>query len=81
MDDMDMGEEIDQFQLLEKKVDSLIKLITSLKREKEPLVEKINIQEEKIADLTKEVEHLKGIRYKAKQSIVSLLEKIEQLEV
>ena len=52
-----------------------------IKREKEPLVEKINIQEEKIADLTKEVEHLKGIRYKAKQSIVSLLEKIEQLEV
>jgi len=76
-----MGEEIDQFQLLEKKVDSLIKLITSLKREKEPLVKKINIQEEKIADLTKEVEHLKGIRYKAKQSIVSLLEKIKQLEV
>ncbi len=81
MDAMDMGEEIDQFQLLEEKVDSLIKFITSLKREKESLVEKINIQEEKIADLAKEVELLKGIRYKAKQSIVSLLEKIEQLEV
>lgn len=76
-----MGEEIDQFHLLEEKIDSLIKFITSLKIEKESLVEKINIQEEKIADLANELEHLKEIRYKAKQSIVSLIEKIEQLEV
>lgn len=81
MDVMDMGEEIDQFHLLEEKIDSLIKFITSLKIEKESLVEKINIQEEKIADLANELEHLKEIRYKAKQSIVSLIEKIEQLEV
>ena len=37
------------------------------------------IQEEKLADLTKEVESLKSGRDKAKQRILSLLEKMEQI--
>jgi hypothetical protein len=74
-------EEMDQFQVLEAKVDLLIKFITSLKKEKESLLEKLHIQEEKIADQTNELETLKGSRDKAKQRVLSLLEKLEQIEI
>jgi septal ring factor EnvC (AmiA/AmiB activator) len=73
-------EEIDQFQLLEQKIDKLITTIKGLKTEKESLNEKLQIQEEKLTDLTREVEGLKSGRDKARQRIVSLLEKIEQIE-
>ena len=73
-------EEMDQFQVLEAKVDSLIKFTHSLKKEKESLLEKLHIQEEKIANLTGELETLKGSRDKAKQRVLSLLEKLEQIE-
>jgi len=72
-------EETDQFQVLEAKVDSLIKFTHSLK--KESLVEKLHFQEEKIADLKSELETLKGSRDKAKQRVLSLLEKLEQIEI
>ena len=78
---MHKGEENDQFQVLEEKVDSLIRMVTAVKRERESLLEKIHIQEEKIADLSSEAEALKAARDKAKQRILSLLEKIEQIEV
>jgi len=68
----------DHFQLLEERVGSLIKNITSLREEKKSLVEKLNEQECRITDLTSNVEHLKEGRDKAKDRIVSLLEKIEQ---
>ena len=74
-------EEMDQFQVLEAKVDSLIKFTHSLKKEKESLLEKLHIQEEKSADLTGELEALKSSRDKAKQRVLSLLEKLEQIEV
>ena len=74
-------EEMDQFQILEAKVDSLIKFTQSLKKEKESLLEKLHIQEEKIADLISELDHLKGSRDKAKQRVLSLLEKLEQIEI
>ena len=74
-------EEMDQFQALEAKVDSLIKFTLSLKKEKESLLEKLQIQEGKIADLTNELETMKGSRDKAKQRVLSLLEKLEQIEV
>ncbi|MGE5839384.1 MAG: hypothetical protein ACM34H_05570 [Deltaproteobacteria bacterium] len=74
-------EEMDQFQALEAKVDSLIRFAHSLKKEKESLLEKLHIQEGKIADLTGELESLRGSRDKAKQRVLSLLEKLEQIEV
>ena len=64
-------EEMDQFQVLEAKVDSLIKFANSLKKEKESLLEKLHIQEGKIADLISELETLKGSRDKAKQRVLS----------
>ena len=74
-------EEMDQFQVLEAKVDSLIKFAHSLKKEKESLLEKLHIQEGKIADLISELETLKDSKDKAKQRVLSLLEKLEQIEV
>jgi chromosome segregation ATPase len=74
-------EEMDQFQVLEARVDSLIKFTQSLKKEKESLLEKLHIQEGKIADLNSELEALKGSRDKAKQRVLSLLEKLEQIDI
>jgi FtsZ-binding cell division protein ZapB len=78
---MQKEEERDQFEILEMKVDSLIRFAGSLKKEKESLLEKVSIQEEKIADLTSEVDTLKTARDKAKQRIVSLLEKLDQINI
>ncbi|MDB4443727.1 cell division protein ZapB [bacterium] len=78
---METGEEFDQFQLLEEKIDSLIEFMVSVKKENESLGEKIRIQEEKIVDLNREVEHMRTAGDKAKQRIVALLEKIEQLDI
>jgi septal ring factor EnvC (AmiA/AmiB activator) len=78
---MQRGDELDQFQVLEEKVDSLIRMVTGVKRERESMLEKLHIQEEKIADLASEVEALRANRDKAKQRILSLLERLEQLEV
>ena len=67
--------------LLEEKINSLIEFIKSLKREKESLVEKRHIQDEKISGLTEEVENLRATNDQAKRRIISLLEKIEQLGI
>ena len=72
---------MDQFQLLEEKVDSLIEYIASLKKEKESLAEKLHIQEEKLTDLMHEVEELRAARGKVKQRVVNLLERIEQADI
>ncbi len=78
---MGTAEDMDQFQLLEEKVDSLIQYIASLKKEKESLAEKLHIQEEKLADLMHEVEQLKVARGQVKQRVVTLLERIEQVDI
>ena len=74
-----MGTEIDQFDILEQKIDSFVGALTALKNEKEALVEKTQIQKEKLADLGAQVEELKSGRDKAKQRIIVLLEKLEQI--
>jgi hypothetical protein len=78
---MNTGEDIDQFQLLEEKIDRLIELNTALKKQKESFTEKFLIQEEKLADLSKQIDGLKAGRDTAKQKIISLLEKIEQVDI
>ena len=78
---MEKGDEIDQFQILEAKVESLIEYVGSLQKEKETLVEKIHIMEEKVADTGAELQRLRTARDNAKARIVKLLEKIEQLGV
>jgi len=76
---MDNLENIDQFQLLEEKIDNLIELVTTLKREKESLAEKNQLREERLTDLTTQLESLNLDRDKVKQRVVSLLEKLERV--
>ncbi len=71
----------DQFGLLEQKIDGLIRLVRKLKTENDSFTEKFQIQEERLTDLSQQVETLKSARDAAKQKIVSLLEKIEQIEI
>ena len=78
---MNSLDDIDQFQLLENKIDMLLEFVTALKNEKESLTEKIKMQEEKLAYLNVEIEDLKTARDKAKQKVISLLQKIEQFEI
>ena len=73
--------DVDQFQLLEEKIDSLIVLITDLRKEKELLAEQVQIQEMELADLNEQVGNLNTSRDGVKQRIVSLLEKINQIDV
>ncbi|MDY6971605.1 MAG: cell division protein ZapB [Thermodesulfobacteriota bacterium] len=74
-------DDIDQFQMLEEKIDNFIELITALKREKESLAEKIQVQERQISDMVEQLEALRSAREMAREKIVSLLEKIEQIEI
>ena len=78
---METGKEMDQFQSLEEKVDSLIQHIRSLRNEKDQLAEKIRIQDARIEELTGEVGSLKATRDEAKQRMISLLEKIDHLDI
>ena len=78
---MIMGEEIDQFQLLEQKIDGLLGLVDSLRKEKAALAEKTQIQEERLRDMAEEVETLKAGRDKARQRVLSLLDKLEKVEI
>ncbi len=78
---MEKGDEIDQFQILETKIESLLKYVSSSQKEKETLVEKIHILEEKIADTGAELQSLRTARDHAKARIIKLLEKIEQVDV
>ena len=73
-------DEIEQFELLEKKIDSLIELINELKQEKKLVAEKIQVQDAKVTDLTEQVNNLKAIRDKAKNRIAFLLEKMEKID-
>jgi FtsZ-binding cell division protein ZapB len=73
--------DIDQFQVLEEKIEGLIEKIRTLKKEKESLSENAQIQEERLADQNEQILRLKESRDGAKQRIVSLLEKIEQVDI
>jgi len=72
-------EEVDQFQLLEEKVDILIEKTIALKEVNAALEEKLLIEEGKVSDLDTQIEALRSGRNDAKQKIMSLLEKMEQV--
>jgi len=78
---MGIGEEDDQFQLLEDKIDELIKHITSLEQKNKSIIENIRIQEGKIAELREETKNFQADKEKASQKVKSLLEKIEKLDI
>lgn len=78
---MSFAEDIDQFELLEKKVDAFIARIGELGRDNGALREKVRSQEEIIAGLNAQVEGLTAAREKARQRVLILLEKIDELAV
>ena len=78
---MTTEDRMDQFQLLEEKVDALIKRVESLRGEKTNLTEQVGTQEKRVADLSAEVAQLRGSGDEARRRITALLEKIERLEL
>ena len=70
-----------QFQLLEDRVDALIRLVESLRSEKAGLSGQVSAQEKRLSDLSTEVEQLKEASDEARRRIAALLEKIERLEI
>jgi len=74
-------DELEQFGLLEQKIESLISRARSLKGEKANLEEKVRGQEGLIDALTNETEMLKADRGLVRKRIRALLEKIEELSL
>ena len=71
-------DELNQFGLLEQRIESIVSLVSSLKEEKVNLEGKLRSQEEKIDSLIDEIEMLKTDKDLISKRIVSLLEKIEE---
>ena len=71
-------DELEQFGLLEQKIESLISFANSLKQEKISLEKRVQGQGEKIDSLTKQIEMLKADRDLVRKRIATLLEKIEE---
>ncbi len=76
-----MSEEVDQFKILEEKIDKLINYIAALKKEKEALAEKNQTQEGRLADLTDQLENSRAATDGVKQRIADLLEKMGQIDI
>jgi septal ring factor EnvC (AmiA/AmiB activator) len=71
-------DELNQFGLLEEKVESLISLVGSLNEEKADLERNIHSQEKKLGLLTKEIETLEVDRDAIRKRIATLLEKMNE---
>ncbi|HIC85393.1 MAG TPA: cell division protein ZapB [Desulfobacterales bacterium] len=78
---LEMEMDIEQFDILEQKIERLVETIKQLRQEKESLTERLQIQEERLSDLTAQIEELKASRDLAKKKVLSLLEKIEQVDI
>ena len=74
MNKMEQGEDKDYFLLLEEKIETLINHIQTLREEKRSLLEKVKT-------ITLELDHVKGANDHAKNRMVSLLQKIDQLKL
>jgi septal ring factor EnvC (AmiA/AmiB activator) len=71
-------DEPEQFGLLEQKIESLISLANSLKKDKISLEKKIQGQGEKIDSLATQIEVLRADRGLVRKRIATLLERIEE---
>lgn len=74
-------DELNQFGLLEQKVEFIISLVNSLKEEKVNIEKNLESQEEKIDSLTREIEVLKADRDLVRKRIATLLERIEEFNL
>jgi len=74
-------EELNQFGLLEEKIESLISRVGSLNEEKDNFAKNIHGQEKKIGSLTNEIKTLEIDRDVIRKRITTLLEKINEFTV
>ena len=72
--------EIEQFVLLEKKVESLISAVSSLNEQKLGLERKLRTQQEDLGTLRREIDTLKADRDVVQKRIAGLLERITECE-
>ena len=72
-------DELDQFELLEKKVGSLISLVSSLKEENTSLERRVQEAGEELRSLAQEMEGLKADREAVRERVAGLLRRIEEL--
>jgi len=73
--------EIEQFELLEQKVETLISALGSLNEQKMMLERKARTQEEELGTLRGEIDTMRAERDTVQKRIASLLEKITECEV
>jgi len=74
-------EGVDHFKILEERIESLIQFITSLKEENKILRDKNRSLEEKLDKISGEMEDLKRSKGQARDRVLSLLQKIEGLDI
>ena len=70
--------EIDQFVLLEQRVEALISLVSSLKEENAALERRVQEEGERLRSLEKEMESLRAEREAVRERIATLLGRIEE---
>jgi FtsZ-binding cell division protein ZapB len=73
--------EIEQFELLEQKVETLISALGSLNEKKMMLERTVRTQEEELGTLRGELDALRADRDAVQERIANLLEKITECEV
>ncbi|UCH08738.1 MAG: cell division protein ZapB [Deltaproteobacteria bacterium] len=73
--------EIEQFELLEQRVETLISALGSLNEQKMMLERKARTQEEELGTLRSEIDTLRADRDVVQKRIAGLLEKIAECEV
>ena len=72
------SDELDQFELLEQRVESLISLVSSLKQENAALERRAQEGGEGLRSLEKEMEGLRADRGAIRERIAALLRRIEE---
>jgi hypothetical protein len=73
--------ELDQIDLLEKKVDAIISLVISLKEDKLALERKIKAQEEKTDSIVNDIKNFHKKRELAQNRLSRLLEKMDKFKL
>ena len=71
-------DELNQFDILEEKIESLISLVSSLNEEKDNFARNMYGQEKRLGSLTKEIKTLEIDRDVIRKRIATLLEKINE---
>jgi hypothetical protein len=70
---------VNQFQLVEQKIGSLIELTEALKHEKADFTEKLRLQTEVLDTLSKAIVRLKEEEQQEKQRILTLIERVDRM--